>query len=299
MRIFLVLLVALAAFSCSTNSFTTEGGTEVSYFQKGNGGLPVDSLIGLYNIRYTTEDGKVMMEADVENPLPLKIDPQNIAQQGELYSVLAMLRTGDSVGFELVASELFEKTFQAPIPDSISPESNIKFQIACLDQVTEDEYFKRQEEQLAKASEAQLGVDNGILDAFFEENDIEATTTDSGLRYTIQQEGNGPKPENGQVVRVNYTGWVLNGDHFDTSVESVAREQGLYNEGRNYEPFTFALGQGRVIKGWDEGIALLNVGSKARLYIPSPLGYGSRSAGAVIKANSILVFDVELVGIAE
>ena len=81
--------------------------------------------------------------------------------------------------------------------------------------------------------------------------------------------------------------------------KTVAKEQGIYQEGRPYQPFTFPIGQGRVIKGWDEGIGLLNVGTKATLYIPSTLGYGSRSAGAVIKPNSILVFDVELLEIVD
>ena len=77
-------------------------------------------------------------------------------------------------------------------------------------------------------------------------------------------------------------------------------EKGLYDERREpYQPYTFPLGQGQVIKGWDEGIALLNEGSKARLYIPSPLGYGSRDRSPIIRANSILVFDVELVEVAD
>jgi FKBP-type peptidyl-prolyl cis-trans isomerase FkpA len=100
-------------------------------------------------------------------------------------------------------------------------------------------------------------------------------------------------------VSVNYAGWVLNGAHFDTSIKEVAEENGLYNPGRPYEPLSFPVGQGRVIKGWDEGIGLLNEGSKARLFIPSSLGYGTRGSGQIIKPNSILVFDVELVKIGQ
>ena len=142
-------------------------------------------------------------------------------------------------------------------------------------------------------------IDKEVLDTYLAENGIEATSTESGLRYVITEQGSGPQPSTGQMVQVNYAGWVLNGAYFDTSIESVARENDIFREGRTYEPFSFAIGQGRVIKGWDEGIALLNVGSKATLYIPSPLGYGNRGSGPVIKPNSILVFDVELVGIQE
>ncbi|MEQ9007037.1 MAG: FKBP-type peptidyl-prolyl cis-trans isomerase, partial [Ekhidna sp.] len=94
-------------------------------------------------------------------------------------------------------------------------------------------------------------------------------------------------------------GKVISGEYFDTSIESVAKEQEIFREGRDYAPFSFSLGQGRVIKGWDEGIALLNEGAKATLYIPSPLGYGNRGSGPIIEPNSILIFDVELVEIVE
>ncbi|MBF4982815.1 peptidylprolyl isomerase [Nonlabens mediterrranea] len=108
--------------------------------------------------------------------------------------------------------------------------------------------------------------------------------TDSGLRYKIIQEGNGAKAESGKTVSVHYKGMLPNGKVFDSSFE---RKQ----------PIDFQLGAGQVIAGWDEGIALLKVGDKARLVIPSHIGYGSAGAGGVIPPNATLVFDVELVGI--
>ncbi len=298
MKNILIVLVLAVLISCnpSPESFTTSKGTQVSYFESGNGDFPADSLVGLFCIGYETEDGKVMMEADFENPLALQITPNNVAQQGELYEILSRLRTGDSVGFELVAAELFEKTFRAPLPDSIAPDSKIRFKISFLDQLSETGYYAWAEEKAKADAEKQLVIDDEILDTYMAENNVSIQKTETGLRYVITEEGSGAKPQNGQTVQVNYAGWLLNGPYFDTSIESVAREQGLYQEGRPYQPFSFILGQGRVIKGWDEGIALLNVGSKARLYIPSSLGYGSRGSG-IIKPNSILVFDVELVGI--
>jgi len=108
-------------------------------------------------------------------------------------------------------------------------------------------------------------------------------TTPSGLKVEIVQEGNGPVPQKGQTVVVHYTGTLENGKKFDSS-----RDRG--------EPFSFVLGAGQVIRGWDEGLALMNVGSRARLTIPPQLGYGSSGAGNVIPPNATLIFDVELVG---
>ncbi len=298
-NIFFTLLLSSAVISCTTNSFKTSAGTEVTYFKKGDGEMPIDSLIGLYAIRYTREKGEVMSESDPQNPLPLKIDPNDQPQQGELYEILAQLRTGDSVGFDLVADELFSKTFNAPMPDSIAPDEKIKFQIACIDQLTETGYHDMIAEKAKQEEEKQLAIDSEILNDYLVQNNIETERTESGLRYVITEQSSGSTPENGQVVHVNYSGWVLGGKYFDTSVEKVAREQSLYQEGRSYKPFSFPLGQGQVIKGWDEGIALLNVGSKARLYIPSTLAYQTRQISEIIMPNAILIFDVELVGLDE
>ncbi|MFS4482607.1 peptidylprolyl isomerase [Hyunsoonleella sp. 2307UL5-6] len=108
--------------------------------------------------------------------------------------------------------------------------------------------------------------------------------TDSGLRYQIIQKGDGVKAEKGKTVSVHYKGQLIDGTVFDSSYK------------RN-EPIDFPLGVGQVIPGWDEGISLLNVGDKARLVIPSHLGYGSRGAGGVIPPDANLIFDVELVGV--
>lgn len=108
--------------------------------------------------------------------------------------------------------------------------------------------------------------------------------TESGLRYKIIQKGDGKKAEKGKKVSVHYKGALENGQEFDSSY-------------KRKEPIEFPLGQGHVIEGWDEGIALLQVGDKARFVIPSHLGYGSRGAGGVIPPDATLIFDVELMDV--
>ncbi|MCL4156999.1 UNVERIFIED_CONTAM: hypothetical protein GTU68_065940, partial [Idotea baltica] len=108
--------------------------------------------------------------------------------------------------------------------------------------------------------------------------------TESGLRYQIIQEGNGVKAEKGKTVSVHYKGQLSDGTVFDSSY-------------KRKEPIDFPLGVGQVIPGWDEGIGLLKVGDKARLVIPSHLGYGSAGAGGVIPPDATLVFDVELMDV--
>ncbi|HEY2738758.1 MAG TPA: FKBP-type peptidyl-prolyl cis-trans isomerase [Thermoanaerobaculia bacterium] len=109
-------------------------------------------------------------------------------------------------------------------------------------------------------------------------------TTPSGLKYTDQQVGTGEEAKAGKTVSVHYTGWLENGTKFDSSHD---RKQ----------PFSFALGAGQVIKGWDEGVQGMKIGGKRRLTIPASIGYGARGAGGVIPPNATLIFEVELLGV--
>jgi FKBP-type peptidyl-prolyl cis-trans isomerase len=128
------------------------------------------------------------------------------------------------------------------------------------------------------ASEASAPLPEGKKD-----KEKKEVTTKSGLKYTDLKEGTGAKAKKGDKVVVHYTGWLTSGKKFDSSV------------GRT--PFEFTLGAGKVIKGWDEGVAGMKVGGKRKLVIPPDLGYGKRGAGGVIPPNATLVFEVELLKI--
>ena len=109
-------------------------------------------------------------------------------------------------------------------------------------------------------------------------------TTASGLKYIVITKGTGEKAEAGKQVEVNYTGYLTDGNIFDSSIK-----RGV--------PFDFILGEGKVIRGWDEGIALMHTGDKFRFIIPPQLAYGERGAGGVIPPNATLIFDVELLSV--
>ncbi len=116
----------------------------------------------------------------------------------------------------------------------------------------------------------------------------EVKTMSNGLKYADTVEGKGAEAKPGQTVEVHYTGWLdqggQKGSKFDSSLD------------RN-DPFSFRLGAGQVIRGWDEGVAGMKVGGKRTLIIPADLGYGARGAGGVIPPNATLIFDVELLGV--
>ena len=143
------------------------------------------------------------------------------------------------------------------------------------------------ETQIAQAA-ADLTVEEDAATPAEDASEVPAeenlVTTDSGLQYEEIVEGTGAMPQKGQRVTVHYTGTLADGTKFDSSRD------------RN-RPFSFTIGVGQVIKGWDEGVATMRVGGQRKLVIPPELGYGARGAGGVIPPNATLLFDVELLRI--
>ncbi|WP_029034791.1 peptidylprolyl isomerase [Salinimicrobium terrae] len=138
----------------------------------------------------------------------------------------------------------------------------------------------------------------------FEELKAEAKELESGLNYTILEEGEGPKPQQGDTVRVNYKGYLSSGELFDTNIAEVAEEAGMLNERRQqmggYEPMAMLYSKDApMIPGFKEGVQQMQVGDKAVLFIPSHLGYGDRGAPPVIPPAADLIFEIELVDIQE
>ena len=198
---------------------------------------------------------------------------------GDIYEAFAMMHVGDSMSFMISADSTFKKQFRAvELPPYIKPGDFLRWEVTIDDAMSQAAYTqKMQEEQAALAQKSQEE-----FEAYLAANGVkEENRHGSGIYYVCTKKGRGPKPGFKKEVKVHYTGKLLDGTVFDSSVERG-------------EPIAFPLGVGRVIKGWDEGIALMTKGEKGILYIPFDLAYGTRDNGP-IPAYSNLVFEVELV----
>jgi FKBP-type peptidyl-prolyl cis-trans isomerase len=147
-----------------------------------------------------------------------------------------------------------------------------------------DELLKKKSDEFTAQKAEADKAKNMSAEDFVKKNYPNAIRTASGLYYVVEKEGTGAKAEPGKKVSVHYTGRLTDGTKFDSSYD------------RN-QPLPFTLGQHQVIAGWDEGIALMHVGSKYKLIIPASLGYGANGAGGVIPPNATLIFDTELMDV--
>lgn len=227
----------------------------------------------------------------------------------DVIRAIQFMTPGDSLVCLVNAGEMFKNT-KNKMPDFVKPTDKIQYCIKLVSVKTKEQYQKEQQVKNAKSQaemnkkmqaqmdkqrkeqEKKQAAEDAILipkeeaelQAYFTKNNVSPKKTLSGLYYTLNEKGSGDLPIKGDTAVMNYSGRLLDGTAFDSNVDTAFHHT---------TPFEFPLGQGRVIKGWDEGVALLPKGSKATFYIPSRLGYGA-NAQAKIPANSILIFDVEL-----
>ena len=146
-----------------------------------------------------------------------------------------------------------------------------------------------------------LAIDREKIDAYLDTAKIDSIYRihdPSGVVIIVQEEGVGTRPTTNTVVYTEYTGSLMEeGTVFDTTNETIARENNIFVEGRDYSTFSFIVGSSTVIQGWEFGFRRLRPGSKALMIIPSPLGYRNQSNNDRIPPNSVLIFDVDFLGI--
>jgi FKBP-type peptidyl-prolyl cis-trans isomerase FkpA len=220
---------------------------------------------------------------------------------GDIAEVIAFMSVGDSL-IALVDADIIYKNTKNKKPDFIKKGDKIEYQMRLVSIKSKEQVQKEQQAQMQKQIQEQLAKqkrdmekqalkDEKALQDYFKKKGLTPQKTASGLYYTISAEGKGQKPPTGAQVKMNYTGRLLDGTAFDSNTDTAFG---------HVSPFEFKLGASQVIKGWDEGVALLSKGSKATFYIPSALAYGANAmpGGKAnpkgIPAYSCLVFDVEL-----
>lgn len=286
--------MTVSIISCGQKEQKTDSGITYTVITKGSGETPDEGGYWGINIAYYDHTGKKLFASEdrggtIETPYMAPY-PAN----GGLEECFNYVGKGDSAVFQVPADSLYKYTAgRMTPPDMVGTMMEVQIGVASV--YTRDEYLTKMEER----DKARVDEEVALIEAYIEENNISAEPTEEGVYIEIIEPGTGEKAQAGQQVLVNYKGYVLDGTVFDTSIEEEAQAAGVYSPGRAYEPFGFTLVTGSVIQGWHIGIAELAEGGKAKLIIPSRFAYGPQARGPVIKPNSILVFDVELVDIVD
>ena len=282
MKKYLLLLLIGSSFltACAQDQFQrTSKGTMYKNFTNNTGDrIKVGDIVTINAIQKTDKDSILYSSY---KGAPIKVQVQ---AEGDMMDVLPLLTLKDSAMIKVPTDSLF-KDPHAQRPAFFPKGSSLIILLHVEKIQSLQEAMAEREADAAKkqADEVTLG------DKYVADHKLTVITTASGLKYKVVQAGIKPKPIAGDSVYVNYVGHTLEGKIFDTSYEQVAKSAGLQQIGREYEPLKFVLGQQGIIPGWQEGILLLNEGSKATLIIPSKLAYGDKAAGPDIPPYSTLV----------
>jgi len=293
LRYVVLLLISSAFFSVAkaqTPDFQkTDKGVLYKIFKSGDTAkIKLSDVITFNFIQKTDKDSVLTSSYASGGPVKIQIQPsQNV---GDLMDIFPLFAAKDSAIVKVPTDSLF-KGHEEQRPPFLAKGSYLLFnlKIERVQKLAEAIAERNAQMEQLKVAEAS-GIEKYVAD-----QKLAVKTTPSGLKYVITKASLKPKPINGDTVFVNYVGHTLQGKVFDSSVEAVAKMSGLQQPGRTYEPIKVTLGQGQVIKGWDEGLLLLNEGSKATFVIPSALAYGPQGAGEDIKPFTPLVFELELV----
>lgn len=308
--IFAGLTAAVAAFSyfsfknkkSATTFQKTKTGLQFRLVKEGKGAKPQNGQILLLNMLCKTEDEKVLLNTEeLGFPLSLQYHDSIDEKDGNLMEGMGMLieamgrfKEGDSIIFKLDAKTFLGKSFDLLAPPYGLEEDTPILMHVSLEAAMDKGAFEKLE---AEKAATQLQEDLAIIDDYLKENKITGQSTPSGLRYSIHQPGEGKNLQAGNKVKVNYVGRTLDGSIFDTSIAEIAKEGGIHDPIRTYEPLEFELGAHQVIPGLEEGMVLLKKGAKAKFFIPSVLAYGNQAVGKLIKPNANLIFEIEVVDV--
>jgi FKBP-type peptidyl-prolyl cis-trans isomerase len=237
---------------------------------EGRAPKPGDILV--LSLKVQNESGKVLDESPF-----YRLQLGKPMFKGDFYTGLALLQVGDSACLKLDAAGYYEKTRKRDLPVEFQQGDPVYIYLRFKNILSSEDL----EEEKASIYHTDREQEMNLLKDFLKLTNTTVPPTASGLYYVEKKPGSGRKAENGRTLVVHYTGKTIDGKIFDSSLQ----------RGR---PIEFVLGQGQVIKGWDEAFLLMKEGGKARLIIPSDLAYGKQGYSNIILPYSTLEFDVEL-----
>lgn len=290
-----------------TTMFLACSGTDKEGFKTTENGL-------LYKFEKQNSDGPQVQEGDVlvgEMTIRFdttvlysnKGDARRFAQAVPNFEIkigegLLMMHVGDVATFAMYADTAAKYVHPNQMPPTYQAGTGQKFyyEISLQDIVSSEE-LAEERSNYEDAMAQRQAAEPGDIANYIKANNITVNPTADGLYVIVKKKGNGPKVTMGSKVRANYTGRLLDGTIFDSSVESDARSGEIYTANRKYEPIGFVAGQNNVIMGWEKGLMGLNQGTVVQLVIPSALAYGPKQAGPMILPYSPLVFDIEIVSV--
>jgi len=272
----LLIILSAIGYSCSNKEKAFKkhpSGVNYRFLEMNpEGKTPKPGDILVLSIKILNKENKVFDESNF-----YRMQLSNPMFKGDFYTALALLQVGDSVCFKLDAAGFFEKNRKRDLPVEFKQGDPVIIYLRLKNILSSADLESERESTYHTDRDQEMS----LLKTYIEMANVTVKPTSSGLYYIQKKKGSGKKAEVGKTLVVHYTGTTIDGKIFDSSLQRG-------------KPLTFVLGQGQVIKGWDEGFQFMQEGGEARFIIPSDLAYGKEGYSNLILPYSTLVFEVEL-----
>ena len=278
-----VVILLITVFSCKNKNNTfdeTQTGLEYRFvdFNKDAVISSIGDVLAI-DLIITNEKGDTLFNSFSQNRKYLRVLKEAAHQNGSIEDALSMMHLNDSAVFRIDAYNFYKYSEgQEILPANIKKGEKVLMFIKLNEIIKSNDYSGQLENKYHDSEETEME----LLQNYLQLTNITKSALPSGLYYVKLEDGNGKRPAKGSIVKVHYSGAFIDGKPFETSYDK--------------EPYKFLLGSGNVIQGWEEGIAMMQEGEKARLIIPSKLAYGAEGRGEILP-YSTLIFDVELISV--
>lgn len=280
--LYVVLGIALICGACAKKERETPNGFKYVVLQEGDGILPKPQEILVFD--YILKDSKDSVWSDTHTqgiPAAVPIgDSSMMAMEKGLIQMFRSLSKGDSVKASMDIKKFFSDMGGGPVPPGFDSTLTLSYFIKVTDILDRDEFNEFQTNLMNRVASTQKAKDASAISSYLQTHNINAQQDSSGISYVIHKSKGGKRPTVASCVEVAYKGSFLDGEIFDQSPKMA-----------------FPLGQ--VIRGWQYAIPLLGIGDSATFYVPSGLAYGPQGSPGAIPPNSVMIFDVTLLGMGD
>jgi FKBP-type peptidyl-prolyl cis-trans isomerase FkpA len=277
--IYLQIFAVLLFFSSCKNQLnfqTTESGLEYAFVEENDTNLLPKIGDGLVvDMKFYWNDSLLFNTREVA--LDYRIHLIESAHDGSIYEGFAMMHIGDSAIFKIDAYKFYQLTSALPSPDCIHKGDKLIFYVRLINIMTAED-IQREFERIQRMK---LKNEQDLLNDYLISNDVDLEVKGSGIYINEIKKGTGKTPQIGDSITLHYEGTLINNEPFDSSI-------------MRGKPFSFVFGDSSLMKGWTEGIGMMQEGGKATIIIPSNLAYGERGVGEVIPPYSTVIFEINL-----
>jgi FKBP-type peptidyl-prolyl cis-trans isomerase FkpA len=296
-----ILFLILMSANCSGDADTfseTAGGVQYHFYEQNFGcdGVIIGDLITA-NVVFRTEDTVFFNSAnDLNTPYQFEILQPRF--QGDIFAALMIMCQGDSATFRIKGDSLFIRDFEiGQVPSFIGPDTWVYMDIRLQEVMPKDQFElekERYRNRTRKMEESRLQKEQDDIRAFITAKNIGVMPTESGLYFLEITPGSGESIREGDTVTAHYAAMFISGEIFETTKQETAMKNDIFDSSMTYAPFRFIQGDTLLIPGWNEGVALMKRGGKARLLLPSALAYGDHGVEGLVPPFTPLIYEIEI-----